>query len=515
MIFKTGNLENKNRLIFRFFISKIIEIFIISFLIFLLWKEMLSIEKLIKYLIIILFILIYLFIVYTIKLILIENWLEENKKKYNSEKGIIEKEKIIEKISNGFNKLLYVYIYINPVLSLFLYYFENQLYYFRWVNYKLRKFWILKYIHYYFIHSLYILVIYPIMLMFWFYYKIIKRWKEYSLTELLFRRTEGLILSILIFSDLYKGIYKYINEYNIYLIIYLVLIVIVQFILIYNKILFKKFEKYYQNFHIKFSINGIIKYQRNESIIIGELLKNIIELLKKEDKNRLNFSNYFNYNYDYTLLENFRKENLILFYIDENFLIEEKYKPSYNYYRKLVYIFNDIDTDHNWIYLKRLKKEENIKIYKEYYEYKLKCIKIKFFLIWSIEEYIGIENVYLEWFEVYNTNCSFYLELKNDNIEEYFNINKEEKFLDISGDKEILYNLLRECSMKTKKEYNYINNIKICDLERIDYQYETRELMEEYKKEYEKWYKNIRQEWEKKKEERGINNLIKELKKNL
>jgi hypothetical protein len=96
-----------------------------------------------------------------------------------------------------------------------------------------------------------------------------------------------------------------------YLLIYLILIVLAQLIFIYNKILFKNFEKYFEKFHVNFSISEVIEYKRNQTTILGELLKNIINLLEKQDKNSLYFSNYFNYKYHYTSLENFRKKELL------------------------------------------------------------------------------------------------------------------------------------------------------------------------------------------------------------
>jgi uncharacterized membrane protein len=112
-------------------------------------------------------------------------------------------------------------------------------------------------------------VINPIKFLLEYYYKILKRFKSYTLNELLFKRIEGLVFSILIFSNIINYV-KYMIQDHFFIYIIVIIIII-------SNIL-----KYYNLIDIHYSTKIITEYRSNYTFL-GFLVKNLIDKIRKEN----------------------------------------------------------------------------------------------------------------------------------------------------------------------------------------------------------------------------------------
>lgn len=234
------------------------------------------------------------------------------------------------------------------------------------------------------------LLIKPIKLLFYFYYKIIIRWSSISILELMFRRIEGLIFSVLIFSNLYLFILNQIKGFE-FLFLYIILIILNLIIEYYNgeiKILKKKFN-------INYDFNSLLWLRYQVSILNILILKCIKKENIKVNKRFINLIHYWFIEDDFAgSINSFKLEavhnwNLIK--------LDFKNQPTlvlYNWLHKIyetnLLFSNLLD---NKYYISRHKDLKMLKLIKSIYQCDEIKIKLLIYLLWDIEDYYGVDNI--------------------------------------------------------------------------------------------------------------------------
>ena len=294
-----------------------------------------------------------------------------------------------EKLKLVNNKNIYKWLIISKYKNIILYFIvfiELQLY-----NIILYLNSILKQ---YIVFVLYLLImnlfIKPIKLLLYFYYKVIIRWSQLSILELLFKRIEGLIFSLLIFSNFYMLISNIIKGYELILLYFI--LIIINSVIEYNNgiIIFWKIKIIinceYNNlllYRFKVSIINIciLKFVENNSIKINAKFKNFIFYWFIEN----NFNSLIDYckfeviNYwKYMKLEFKNQPSLVLYYC------------LYKLYDSNLFFNNLLD---NKFYLEKHKDIRIIELIKYLYQFDELKVKLLIFLLWDIEAYYGILNI--------------------------------------------------------------------------------------------------------------------------
>ena len=212
-----------------------------------------------------------------------------------------------------------------------------------------------------------------------------------SILDLLLKRIEGLIFSVLIFSNLYMFILNVVTIYDLIIYLY-ILLIIFNLVVEYNNgyIKFWKFK-----FSINYDYYSILWLRYQVSII------NIF-ILKYVENNKLKVKHQFNYliNVWYIednficLIDKFKLENINYF---QQMKLVFKKKPSIILHRWLYNLYNSNLIFSNWLnnkfYLEKnldIKIKELIKFLYEFDEFK---IKLLIFLLWDIEEFFGIKDI--------------------------------------------------------------------------------------------------------------------------
>lgn len=190
------------------FINQYINIIIILLWIILLFFNKITINKLFYFIVIILFICIYKYILKLINKDLIENFIQKYIKKENYNTLIL----ILIKFSVVSNLLLYII----PKIETLVYNIIKV------INYKINN----KYIK-----NLLILILVnltsPFKIMLSKFYKILNIFKELSIYEIIFRRLYGLILSVLIFTNIINMLIYFCNgKINVLIYLYIILILL-------------------------------------------------------------------------------------------------------------------------------------------------------------------------------------------------------------------------------------------------------------------------------------------------
>jgi hypothetical protein len=486
-----GNNNYKKKLVEKL-ISQVWEIVFLFILVILLYANYLTIERLIRFLVIFLIINIYIFI-WNIVREWMEDWMKEKKeqiRKNEFSKG--DKEELIKKI----NKLIKIFIWINPIIGSVFLLHKKLYYFFRWLNWKFSNYvWIRKLIYFIIME----LITYPILLVHEFYYKILKRWKGLTFTELLFKRIEGLILSVVIFSNIINIMINFIKENELYW-----YIVIIVYILILILSLIKRFysstevpiHERWGAIHIHFILNDKLLYT-----ILGNVIENCIEVIKEYDNS--------NYEITFNLIIEKEKRNLDLILIKTLYEFkyinkEVKYKPSFEIYGELYANlgWKDSDLVNIYFYLKQTKNEESKKEIEKLYKKLKEKFKNNWFLIWEVEEYLKdkkrleIRNLYY-----YDENSYFIgtneeitdltYNIKNFNLE----LNKE-KFKEI-GEDEGYRKQIGDLLVKSEREEEYKFYIKEREKEGISWPMDYDIWFNEYaKKEFLEFLEESKKEWE-------------------
>lgn len=443
---------------------------ILNFLIFCIWLlfiyyEVITLSRLITFFIILFLIIIYRFLIDRFQNIKINNLL-------------------LLKILIYFNK------YRNPIIILILIFEEYVFNILCKYPYKL-----LVYIFY----LIFLFIINPIKIIFYKIYKILFLWRINKYYKIIINRMLGLILSVLIFTNILNFIQWFLGI-NIWILIYIYLLIVSFLSQIYDKHISDSF--FFKLFlEVPFSLYNLISIRLNN---------NLISLIL--DYNNINEKNYyFNFKNLYkieknTLYNNFEALNNTKLYKD---------KPSYWLYNNLGYILEHyFDALYSYIYLnlknwdlsdiKKLNFEplDNKKI-KILYNYDFKLIKIILFLIFDLENYLGrnIKDI-LKLDNHYNGIIINYFEFNLDKKEFFEVIKTKEPF--IIFNEEILIKLnyflfYKDIYKDSYKDKKFISYKKLYDMLPYTDLTELKEIKNFEDSEYIIWYKNfineIHTEW--------------------
>ena len=341
---------------------KVINIFIIIIWIILFMIGWISYTRFMYFLLILEIILIYRIII---------NKLEKSKILQFNNKKIL---KFIIIINKWRNPLLLLLIKLDVLMYDIIIYYNNKL---------------LNII----IYMLYILIINPLKIFYFKFYKILWIWKTNKIWNILFNRMFGLILSVLIFTNLI-GYIKNTLHISLILIIYLYFLII--------SVLCELIESRENKWLKIFLVNHIT----TKSVVSNKLGVNLLSIvLKKNNIDELTY--YFNKNIE-------DQVNLLqvgyLWYII-NSLKNFEYKPSYDLYIKLWYILDlylttRMDTYiffeyYKWdilniknINLIEINNKNDIFLFIKMYKYDYEVFKLILFLYWDLEYYMeGIDYV--------------------------------------------------------------------------------------------------------------------------
>ena len=289
----------------------------------------------------------------------------------------------IWKINNYINInqmiLLKIYKYKNPLI-LILIKMEIKIFY---IIYNLKKKsinpWLVKLIY----NILYnITGINGLKIVLYKFYNILEHWISNKMYELIFQRMFGMILSIMIFTNVIQAILKILNAiYPSYIIwIYIFLVIIPYILTLYNLI---DIEEKRININLLWNLLKNINQNTNwyNICIINPVLINnefTLFLGVSHIKEVLNYNNFLIY---------------LILKIDFNLKIFIEYnKPFYLYVYEIKEFFN---TD--YIYTKNLKIKNLLKNNNDldlinYCEYKILLYKLIVFYVWDIEYALGIND---------------------------------------------------------------------------------------------------------------------------
>jgi hypothetical protein len=252
----------KNYKLNKLYIIYLIKCIYILLFLYLYYKNYITNDRINSFLLILILILIYTRILRYVKKDEIKNFVN----KFNIEKCLI--------ISKYKNIFLYLLAIVEIKLYNFIIYLNNFLYTKQYIVFIL----------YEIITQIFIK---PIKLLLFFYYKVIIRWSSMSIIELLFRRIEGLIFSVLIFSNLYLYILTQIKGFEL---IYIYIILIILNLVIEYKNGEIKIWKI--KFHVNYDYNSLLMLRYQVSIINIFILKYI-----EKEKTQVNkkFKNLIHY----------------------------------------------------------------------------------------------------------------------------------------------------------------------------------------------------------------------------
>ena len=348
------------------YIFYLIKILYFLFFIMLYYNNYITNDRIYSFLLILILILIYTRIIRYVK----KNETQNFVNKFNIEKYLIfskYKNIVLYLISffeiNLYNSIIWLnnvlYLYFKQYISLILYKIITQL------------------------------LIKPIKLLFYFYYKVIVRWSSMSIIELLFRRIEGLIFSVLIFSNLYMFILNQITGFE-FLFLYIILIILNLIIEYYNG----EIKIFKIKFNINYDYNSLLRLRYQVSIINILILK----CLEKE-KIKVN-KRFINLIHNWFIEDSFVSSiNYFQFEVVNNWSLMKldlKNKPTLVLYYWLHKIYdsnllfsNLLD---NKYYLLKHKNLRILELIKSLYKCDELKVKLLIYLLWDIEEYYGIDS---------------------------------------------------------------------------------------------------------------------------
>ena len=300
------------------------------------------------------------------------------------------------------------------------------------------------------------------------FYIILLDWKKYTIYEILFKRIYGMILSILIFTNIIQLVLSILYKIwpNWFLWIYIFLIIL--------------------SYTIKSSSIDTIEYLRKESNFLWLILikknEKIINIATQDlkillgvlfIKDKLNYENYLKY-----LLLSW-KENQKLIY----------YKPSYMY----CYEIQNIYFETNYIFYKNAKlKKEMLNIDDmdliNICEYNILIYKLVIFYIWDFEKVLSITETLIkiekknpDWLEdswyIYEYNIRELKKIYHEKIQNV-ELNKFWDLIENYDFYEKMHNYFYDYNFLNSKNYNRLLNLKI-DYEVYDKYLEQENLNDE------------------------------------
>ena len=238
------------------------------------------------------------------------------------------------------------------------------------------------------IYVIYVFIINPIKIFYFKFYKVLRIWKTNKIWNILFNRMFGLILSILIFTNIINFMYNSLHL-NILMIIYIYLLLIS----VLCELIETRSNKWLRIF--------LVNYINTWSVIANKLDVNFLSIILQ--KNNINeLSLYFNK--DIWIKYKYKIEKFqigYMWYIIDS-LKNLQNKPNYLFYYNLrwqlyIYLATRMETYlffkyYNWnvpnMHLIEVSNLFDINIFKEIYEYDYKVFKILLFLYWDLEYYM-------------------------------------------------------------------------------------------------------------------------------
>lgn len=292
-----------------------------------------------------------------------------SKEERNNEKFQVYKKKWIKKIKIA----LILSKTLNPIFWFWVRMNVNLIFFYRWINWKFYK-------HKIFRKVVFFVTMYcinnPMLIVWWFYYRTIAKWKYLQLYEIIFRRVAGWLTTIIWITVLGDEFYYFYRGKEIFIImfIYIILIII--------GINWKKIQKRKWNFEI--TIKNLIE-MRIRATGLGSII---------------GFSSHFSTQYEETIYDYYTYHNFYKFDKKKRFLIEQvpqtlvemmneiKYQPSIKCFISLsvctIYCINN-----KLYYAKKFyKNEKNRKIAMQYENFYFDRLKENCFLQWDIVKYI-------------------------------------------------------------------------------------------------------------------------------
>lgn len=342
-------------------------------------------------------------------------------------------------------------------------------------------------------------------------YKILSDWKSYNIFEILFKRLFGMILSILVFTNLITFIIMSLNmitnNYIIWIYIFLVIIPYIYIILGYNI----------------YSIKEIEEVRLDSNLIWNILEKKNVDLILK-----LNLNSWvFIYVHPKVINQNIKiclgmvGVNEVLDYY--NFLIYLILKTNYNSINNLLYKYlftilkepfmSDYIYIKNTILKKVVKTENDIKLL-DYCEYQILLYQLKVYYILDIEHEFDIKNSLLvinmeesDFSYDYNFNEFKYIydkKIKYIKLNKFFDIYNKENY----NFYQEMYIFFYDILLKETSGYKYLQNLEKLELAKLyntnfieyyynDYEYYNNDLNK--KKDLEFQLENWKLEWSKNK----------------
>jgi hypothetical protein len=405
--------------------------------------------------------------------------------------------KIINRLKKIIKILTIIFVVINPILIIVTKINRKLIYFVRWVNYRLIRYYRIRKI---IIYGLMLGVMRPILVMYWLYYSTLVRWRRIGVINILLKRVEGLILSILIMTDIYGYILKFVGIYWFVLILYIILIIITW--------KYEEINKFFDKTIIIININNVQKSKNNNTvigIIIGTLIQLFWDLYEE-----LNVHSYFMAYFPDKVDKLLQFESGIT--TNPGILMAEiKNKVSILMYVTFVHkMQHGLSNMQDW-YLRviQYKKEENKKIVEKMYEEQKRRFKESIFFLWEMDEYFGIKDSYKTYkfkpalYESYD--CDFrgekadlnnmektrdYYPDISENIEHYLKYFHDSIFLSESNNY-----MFDECVIEERcKKMERQGKEEEC----VQFWLYNEELVNKMNKEMEKVVKEVIKEWEEK-----------------
>jgi len=371
--------KNSRIILLLIWVNIIIRICLIILCIYYIYKGWIEVERIARFIIILSIIWGYIIIWKYVERRVLDYTSSVRKKyskRYEERQANEEYKKEIKRIKRVIKILTKIYVAINPVLLLVQKVSYKMIYFIRWMNLKLINY--LEFSRILILGFMY-LIMRPTLVGYWLYYKTLVRWKKIGVVNILLKRVEGLIISVLIMTDIYKYIYDKIGYIGIIIIIYIILVMISYY--------YKEINKFYGEKRIIINMNNLNNI-RNNNTILGTFIHNLIQLMRDLFEG-IEVHNYFHL---YIGTVNNKEGRLIQFEstvgaLDDIWRWEIKNKVSVYMYLVLIKIV-DLGYDstlRNW-YLRVIqykKKEENKRIVEEMYKSQIKKIKEALFFFYG------------------------------------------------------------------------------------------------------------------------------------
>lgn len=293
------------------------------------------------------------------------------------------------------------------------------------------------------------------------FYIILNDWKKYNIYEILFKRIYGMILSVLIFTNIIQLIIIILNKISTSYIVWVyILLVVISYI-------------------IQTSSLDTIEYLRKESNVIWLIIikeKDAkLEILNKQNQYIQTFIGISVADIKYMLnYENYLKYLMLSWASKFNY-----YKPSYSYCNEIQNIYFET----NYIFIRNTKLKKNEKNQEDidfinYCEYNILIYKLSLYYIWDVEKALKIQETLLkiekdiidfvgESFFTYEYNITkfreiYYKEIDNVKLDKFWDVKENAEFY------EKMHNYLYDYNFRNTNKCKLLEEMNNYNLEDID-----------------------------------------------